>query len=257
MIIDFYKYHGHGNDFIIIDNRGQKLTLDKKQISALCHRRFGIGADGIILIEEAKGADYYMLYYNPDGSQSLCGNGSRCALHFAEKLGIIKNRAVFGAIDGLHEGIIIGDISSVRMHDISEVERGENYYYLNNGSPHYIKIVDNLDNINVFEEGQKIRFNEKFKREGTNVNFLEIKNGQIRSRVYERGVENETWSSGTGITATAIAAFLNNKSIGSHVKIETRGGILEVSFKHQGDFNFTDIWLKGKIHEVFSGKVTI
>lgn len=257
MIVDFYKYHGHGNDFILVDNRELNFKPDKAQISAICHRRFGIGSDGIILIENAKDADYYMLYYNPDGSQSLCGNGSRCALHFAVKLGIIKDRAVFGAIDGIHDGKIINEISSVRMHDISDIEEGKGYYYLNNGSPHYVKIVENLDDINVFEEGQKIRFNERFKNEGTNVNFLEIKNGRLRSRVYERGVENETWSSGTGTVATAIAAFLYDKSIGSHVKIETRGGILEVSFNHHGDFSFTDVWLKGEVHEVFSGRLNI
>lgn len=257
MIVDFFKYHGHGNDFILFDNRNLNIKLDKAQISALCHRRFGIGSDGIILIEEAKDADYYMLYYNPDGSQSLCGNGSRCALHFAEKLGIIRDRAVFSAIDGRHDGIIINDISSVRMHDISDIEEGEEYYYMNNGSPHYVKIVDNLDIVNVFEEGQKIRFNDRFKNEGTNVNFLEIKTGRIRSRVYERGVENETWSSGTGTAATAIAAFLHDNSIGNLVKIETRGGILEVSFNHHGGLNFTDVWLKGKVHEVFSGRVNI
>lgn len=257
MKLHFEKYHGHGNDFIILDNRSGDISLNTDQIKQLCHRRFGIGSDGIILIENMADCDYHMNFYNPDGSQSFCGNGSRCALHFARNLGIISDKARFYAIDGFHEGNIKGEIASISMNNVDEIESGRDYFYLNTGSPHWVKIVDNLESIDVCSEGKLIRNNERFREKGTNVNFLEISGKSVRSRVYERGVENETFSSGTGTTAVALCAFLVLNSGGTPVKVTTRGGELEVNFQHEGGHVFKNIRLTGIVHRVFSGIVEI
>lgn len=252
----FFKYHGNGNDFIVADNRDKKIQLSEDKIRKICHRRFGIGSDGIILIEDMDGFDYKMVFYNPDGSQSFCGNGSRCALHYASELGIINTNTRFHAIDGIHEGRISGEKMEIHMLDVQEVEIGPDYYYLNTGSPHYVQMVKNIDEIDVYSEGMKIRYNERFKKLGTNVNFLEISGKSIRSRIYERGVENETYSSGTGTTAVALSAFLSNGELGTDIQVETKGGLINVQFKKDGD-RFTDIWLSGKVEQVFEGEVDL
>jgi diaminopimelate epimerase len=255
--IDFYKYHGNGNDFILFDNRSGQINFSTDQIKALCHRRFGIGSDGIILIENHEDCDYNMVFYNPDGSQSFCGNGSRCALHLAKELSIIDRDARFLAIDGFHEGIIDENGSSIHMKDVQEIEVGNDYYFLNTGSPHYVKIVPSIENIDVYTEGRQIRYNDRFKQEGTNVNFVELSDGKVKSRVYERGVENETYSSGTGTTAVAISSYLKQESLGEKIVVETKGGPINVTFKYDGNGQFTNIWLIGHASPVYKGQIEI
>jgi len=255
--VDFYKYHGNGNDFILIDNRTGNIKLTVDQIQNLCHRRFGIGSDGIILIENHDDCDYSMVFYNPDGSQSFCGNGSRCALHLAKELSIINNDCRFLAIDGFHKGIIDEFGSKIHMNDIENIEIGEDYYFLNTGSPHYVKIVPSVSDVDVYMEGRKIRYNDRFKEIGTNVNFVEISNGKVHSRVYERGVENETYSSGTGTTAVALSSFLKDKSLGQNIEIQTKGGPINVTFEFKGNNHFTNIWLIGHATMVYKGQIEL
>jgi diaminopimelate epimerase len=257
VLLKFTKYHGHGNDFILVDNMEGTISLSAKQIQFLCHRHFGIGSDGIILLEYHPNHDYHMVFYNPDASQSFCGNGSRCALDFANELGLIADNSIFLAIDGTHQGIIDGDLMCIHMNDVSGIENGDDYYYLNTGSPHYVKLVENVKDIDVLTEGRSIRYSERFREVGTNVNFLQLSQGIASSRVYERGVENETYSSGTGTTAQAISAYLHDNSLGQNIHVETKGGRLNVSFEDVDKDHFTNIWLKGKVHRVFTGEVRL
>ena len=255
--IHFYKYQGTGNDFVILDNREQQA--DRKDIALvkkLCHRKFGIGGDGLILIENHENADFEMVYFNSDGSQSLCGNGSRCAVHFARYLGIINDNAQFIAIDGLHEAYMIKDQVFLRMHNVNKVERYDDDMFINTGSPHYIRFVKELAGMDMVEEGRKIRHSDLFKKEGTNVNFAEpTEEGKLYVRTYERGVEDETLSCGTGVTAVALASsFLGFQS---PVRIITPGGQLQVAFNVKSEDQFSDIYLSGPAIMVFEGKMKI
>jgi len=257
MKVSFHKYHGTGNDFILIDNRTLNLQASVEQIEQLCHRRFGIGSDGLILIENTGGADYHMNFYNPDGSQSFCGNGSRCALHFCRELGIIKEKAYFLAIDGVHEGSIHGLMTSIHLGDVTQVKDYGDCYFVNTGSPHAVVMVKNIDDVDVLNEGQKLRHDDRFKPGGCNVNFVQFTENGLRSKVYERGVENETYSSGTGTTAQAICAYFHASKIGQNVTVSTLGGELSVRFKARGEQKFTDIWLSGSVTHVYSGQVEL
>lgn len=255
--LHFYKYQGTGNDFVILDNREHQF--DRKNISLvkqLCHRRYGIGGDGLILIENHPKADFEMVYFNSDGSQSLCGNGSRCAVHLARFLGIIEESAQFMAIDGLHEAYMIKEQVYLRMHNVNIVDRFEEDMFINTGSPHYIRFTKELAKINVVEEGRKIRYSEVYTAEGTNVNFVEpTEEGKLYVRTYERGVEDETLSCGTGVTAVALASsYFGYKS---PVKIITPGGQLQVAFKSAGDDKFSEIYLSGPATMVFEGNIKI
>ena len=256
MNLHFYKYQGCGNDFIILDNRSKKINLNTQQINKLCNRHFGIGADGLMLLENEKDCDFKMVYYNSDGNQSsMCGNGGRCITAFAKKLGVIKNDARFLAIDGEHESQIEDAIISLKMNDVTQIEKRADYYFLNTGSPHVVKWVDNIDAYNVFEEGKKIRYDESFKSGGgTNVNFIQLKEDKLVVRTYERGVENETLACGTGVTAAALVeATVNKSSHTNYCDIVTLGGNLTVTYQKQDDGSFTDIWLKGPAVFVFEG----
>jgi diaminopimelate epimerase len=259
MQVEFYKYQGTGNDFIVIDNR--KEVFDKtliQTVKKLCNPKFGIGADGLILIENLAGYDFNMIYFNADGSKSFCGNGSRCAINFAKYLGIINTETRFLSTDGEHTATISNDIISLKMHNVTGVELGENFYFLNTGSPHYIVFCEDATSINVFDEGKKIRFNERFKKDGTNVNFASLKNSNtIFVRTYERGVENETLSCGTGVTATAIAANIHFSLNINSINVETPGGNLQVSFKSINATEFSEIWLTGPAEKVFKGYIEI
>lgn len=260
MDIHFYKYQGSGNDFIMIDNRSSSLSLSTEQVSHLCHRRFGIGADGLILLEPEPGVDFKMVYYNSDGNQSsMCGNGGRCIVAFAKQLGIISDKTRFLAIDGLHEASIAADGSvSLKMQDVKQMESGEDYFFLNTGSPHYVKQVANVEHMDVFAEGRKIRNSERFAEEGTNVNFIEKQDDALMVRTYERGVEDETFSCGTGVTAAALVAAVVGVSTGkNNCLVKTKGGTLEVSFEKVLEQNFYNIWLKGPAVMVFKGSVVI
>ena len=259
MLVHFFKYHGTGNDFIIIDNRHQKFTHSKKSlINYLCNRRFGIGADGLMVLMEHPELDFEMKYFNSDGQEgSMCGNGGRCIADFAKKLGLINDVTEFQAIDGVHQAIVLRDAVKLKMQNVSGIEQGNHYYFLDTGSPHYVTFRENLEETDVFEEGRKIRFNTRFKEEGTNVNFVKVSEDKIRVRTYERGVENETLSCGTGVVASAICSTLESKTDKSSIIILTRGGKLKVCFDKINNNSFENIWLQGPIRHVFEGKIEI
>jgi diaminopimelate epimerase len=277
--IPFFKYQGTGNDFVMIDQRQHKFLnkLDIKTINQLCDRRFGIGADGLILLENAiytEGSrnnrenspfDFQMIYFNADGRESsMCGNGGRCLVAFANYLQVFDNQCVFNAIDGLHDAKVRTDgWVELKMIDVEKVEIGKDYYLLNTGSPHFIVFVEDLTDINVYENGREIRYSERFYTEGVNVNFVEIrKDGSLEVATYERGVEAETFSCGTGVTAAAIAYalktahdFSQNQSLS--VPILTKGGALEIRLQRDAVGVFKDIWLCGPATQVFEGEIEL
>jgi diaminopimelate epimerase len=260
MEIAFYKYQGTGNDFILFDNRNSELPiLDTSTIKKLCDRRFGIGADGLIILAAKEGYDFEMIYYNSDGKQSsMCGNGGRCIVRFAYDLGIHKNSYVFLAIDGAHEASI--DLDStirLKMQDVSDVEEHPGYSILNTGSPHYIKFGNRVRHLDVKKEGHEIRYSDAFEDTGINVNFVEITGPySIYVRTYERGVEDETLSCGTGVTAAALASAHNERGF-NEVQVITNGGKLSVEFNKTDDKIFSDIYLCGPAIFVFKGSVKI
>lgn len=259
MEIRFQKYQGTGNDFILIDNRKKDVQLSTEQIAWLCNRRFGIGADGLMLLELEPGVNFKMVYFNSDGRESsMCGNGGRCISAFAHKLGIIDHKARFIAIDGIHEAVISDGIVSLKMNDVKSIEKGENYFFLNTGSPHYVKFVYDVKNFDVFGEGRRIRNSEAYVAEGTNVNFIEKNGEEIFVRTYERGVEDETLSCGTGVTAAALVAALSGQATGrNNCRIATLGGALNVKFERVLESSFYNIWLEGLAEFVFEGQITI
>ena len=253
-MIEFFKYHGTGNDFIMIDNRLKVFSGDKVEFAQKwCERRFGIGSDGVIFLENDNDSDFLMDFYNPDGSQSFCGNGSRCVVAFAKFLKIIDDQAMFKAIDGVHEAKIQGDIIHIKMGDVSGVELIGEDHFINTGSPHYLSYCGENDHRNIIEYGKAIRYSKRYQQEGTNVNLVrEIAQDQIDLRTYERGVENETFACGTGATAAALSfAYKNNLEKGC-VKVNVKGGRLEVSFIRKND-NFNNVWLIGPAVKVFKG----
>jgi diaminopimelate epimerase len=260
MEIHFYKYQGTGNDFVLIDDRQRTLQLTNEQVAHICDRRFGIGADGLMLLQSEPGFDFRMLYYNSDGKEgSMCGNGGRCITAFAKKLGAADTKFKFIAVDGAHEAIIEenGKVS-LKMGDVKNIEMNGDHYYLNTGSPHYVKKVTDLSKFDVAEEGKKIRYNDRFKEEGTNVNFIEKKEDGLHVRTYERGVEDETYSCGTGVTAAALVAALEGISDSKkNCRIHTLGGELEVTFDRVLEQNFYNIWLKGPAEFVYEGKINL
>ena len=259
MKIHFYKYHGTGNDFILIDNREQLIDSKNKNLFAkLCDRHFGVGADGLILLEQSKEYDFYMRYYNADGLEaSMCGNGGRCVVAFAKKLNIIQNKTQFEAIDGVHTATIASDIVSLQMSDVAKVETHESHCFLNTGSPHHVSIIDGLDTFPVVAKGREIRYAAPYYETGSNVNFVEQTTpNSFKVRTYERGVENETLSCGTGVTAVAIAMFAQKKTTSKIITLETLGGNLEVSFKTTKGL-YSSIFLKGTATFVFDGSLEI
>jgi diaminopimelate epimerase len=258
MTIHFSKYQGTGNDFVIIDNRDGSISLSNQQIAFLCDRRFGVGADGLMLLGTATGYDFSMTYYNGDGTEgSMCGNGGRCLVQFAHDNGIVQEHYSFIAIDGPHEARIHNNgWVHLKMTDVKAVEKGEDFFVTNTGSPHYIKMVNDLENHDVFNEGKLIRFNERFSKEGINVNFVEQQKEHLFVRTYERGVENETYSCGTGVTAAAITTYLHKEGE-QEVPIQTLGGKLAVSFNNQGGGHFNHIWLKGPGTFVYKASIQV
>jgi diaminopimelate epimerase len=261
MILEFYKYEGAGNDFILLDDRtGIFPSIHYDLVKRLCDRRFGIGADGLMLLRSCPGYDFNMVYYNSDGREgTMCGNGGRCIAAFAEKLGIVQKRARFMAIDGEHLATLMAEhYVRLKMSDVQGIESGKGYYYLNTGSPHYVTFVTGLAGLDVFTAGRDIRFNNRFREEGTNVNFVEEVGDHLFVRTYERGVENETLACGTGVVAAVISAYLKRKSdkIAWSMPVKVMGGQLQVSFTVQDD-RFTDIWLEGPATYVFQGKITL
>ncbi len=257
MNIHFYKYQGTGNDFIIINDWDLSFpSKNKSLIHLLCDRKFGIGADGLILLQKHHQYDFNMQYFNADGKESsMCGNGGRCIVAFAAKMNVIQEKTIFMAIDGLHQAIIKNNWVDLKMSDVNGIEFYNNDIVLNTGSPHYIQFVSSLKDIDIYNEGKKIRYNNTFKKEGINVNFVEKNNEHfIQVATYERGVENETLSCGTGVTAAAIAYGLNQKG-NTEIKIQTKGGLLHVRFNHQGNYVFDNIWLSGPADFVYEGNI--
>lgn len=263
MTIEFYKFEGCGNDFIIIDNRNLQKKLTNSQIKKLCDRKFGIGADGLMLYSESADFDFNMAYFNADGYEgTMCGNGGRCMIAFSYFLGNIKNNLEFDAVDGKHEGNVIESISknqwlvNLKMANVSAYTQIKNSFEIDTGSPHYIKFVDKVNTLDVFTEGKNIRYSPAYADNGINVNFVEQKHKSLFVRTYERGVENETLACGTGATASALAFALKENLNKGIVKIQTLGGNLEVSFIKENN-RFKDVWLKGPATLVFKGEIEI
>jgi len=255
----FFKYQGAGNDFILIDNRKNQFPKeDVALIKQLCHPKFGIGADGLMVLEKSKTTDFKMIYFNADGNiGSMCGNGGRCIVAFANSLQIFKEKTTFEAIDKIYHASLKDGIVSLRMNDVTKIETFENHLFLNTGSPHHITFRKAIDTIDVAVDGRKIRYGAPYFEEGTNVNFVEqINENNFKVRTYERGVENETLSCGTGVTAVAIASHKSKKTNQKVISLETLGGNLEVSFDVENN-HYKNIVLKGPATFVFKGEIEI
>jgi len=260
MQLTFHKYQGTGNDFIILNSYHDEIPLlSTRQIKHLCHRHLGIGADGLMLLKKISGYDFEMKYYNADGLESsMCGNGGRCLVMFAHNNGIRKSTYQFLAIDGEHEAEIDDQgLVRLKMKDVQEVIYHNGYALLNTGSPHFVKFVNDVENVDVFETGRDIRYSEPFATDGINVNFAEtLQQDAIYVRTYERGVEDETMSCGTGVTAAALLAAHNENGFNS-VTVKTPGGTLSVEYNKTDDTNFTNIWLCGPAQLVFKGTIEL
>lgn len=260
MNIAFKKYQGTGNDFILMDDRTHTFPQGNQDfIARMCDRRFGIGADGLMLLRNKEGYDFEMVYFNSDGKTgSMCGNGGRCIARFAKDIGAVnKNEVHFLAVDGPHEAIIGDETVKLKMNDVSGIAGIDGDFYLNTGSPHYVKIELNVPELDVYNKARKIRYNERFAQEGTNVNFMEPRDNGIYVRTYERGVEDETLSCGTGVTAAAlIAALVGVAGQDGNCAVATRGGNLRVHFQREGE-RFHHIWLEGPAVHVFNGEITL
>lgn len=257
MSLRFYKYQGTGNDFIMVDDREQAFERNNHQfIEHLCHRRFGIGADGLILLQNDPEYDFKMVYFNADGYEgTMCGNGGRCIVQFAHDLKLCNEKTTFIAVDGEHDAEVKNGLVHLKMGNVSTIEKGDDFYFMDTGSPHYVAFKEELDQLDVYFEGQKIRYNNRFKTVGTNVNFVEqIGIDSLSVRTYERGVEDETYACGTGVTACVIASYLSEKT-STHAKVKVLGGELEVKF-NESDRGFENIWLIGPAKRVFQGQLS-
>jgi diaminopimelate epimerase len=257
MDITFYKYQGTGNDFVMVDGREFSLGADPiPRIKALCHRRFGIGSDGLILLQNKVGYDFEMRYYNADGTQSMCGNGARCAVAFAKFLGIISDVTHFLAIDGPHRAEISGDWVALEMGPVEAIQLAGEDFFVDTGSPHHVRQVGDLDHYDVVGEGKAIRNDRAAYPRGTNVNFMKpLSDTEIQVRTFERGVEDETLSCGTGVTACALV--YGSQQDQQAIQITTLGGKLEVRFEKNPAGGFEQIVLAGPAKQVFSGKISL
>lgn len=259
MKINFFKYQGAGNDFILIDHTMKQLEdIDNKLIEQLCDRRFGIGADGLMFLTQHDNYDFEMHYFNADGKLgSMCGNGGRCIVAFAKQLGIIQNETNFLAVDGPHYARISesGDWVELQMIDVESITNDGEAFVLNTGSPHYVALKSDLKNFDVFTQGKNIRYNEVYSEKGINVNFVEDKGDHLFVRTYERGVEDETYACGTGVTAVAMAMAKYKNQTG-HIKtdIKVLGGDIKIEFDYDGN-KFTNVFLCGPAKLVFEGEV--
>ena len=261
MNISFFKYQGTGNDFILIDNRSKAFSnFSQEEIERICDRRFSIGADGLMMLNQKDGYDFEMKYYNSDGNPgSMCGNGGRCIVRFAYDLGIHKESYHFLASDGQHEAEIEtgSNIISLKMKDVSGYKEENGHFIVDTGSPHYIKFVKDVMSVDVVKEGKEIRYSEPFAKDGINVNFVQSKgDDEIVVRTYERGVEDETYSCGTGVTASALVCHHNDVGY-NDVTIDTKGGKLVVKYDRSYDNKYTNIWLCGPAEKSFEGKVEV
>lgn len=254
-IIKFYKYQGTGNDFVMVDNRNLSFPKKPEVVEGLCDRRFGIGADGLILLEGDADADFKMVYYNSDGNEStMCGNGGRCIVAFANFLQIFSDSCTFKAVDGLHEAKISGNTVKLKMTDVDVILNDGESFIINTGSPHFVKFVDGIENYEVYKNGYEIRNSEKYKAEGINVNFVEKKGNEIFVRTYERGVEDETLSCGTGATAAALAVMKDSDL--TELSVKVLGGNLKIYAEKDGA-KFKNIWLQGTAEQVYKGEISL
>lgn len=255
--LKFYKYQGAGNDFVIIDNRDLSVHLTTSQINRICDRRFGIGADGLMLLNPSKDLDFHMVYYNSDGNEStMCGNGGRCLVKFASDLDLVGDSCEFNAIDGYHEASLLGDSQvKLKMSDTDLPSLIDNQLFLDTGSPHVV-VKKELKNLQILSDAHEIRFKGSFKEEGTNVNFVELNGDVLNVRTYERGVEDETLACGTGVTAVAIIAHYEGWIKTNQVEINALGGELSVSF-NRTEAGYNDVYLTGPAEFVFNGEINI
>lgn len=254
MKLTFHKYQATGNDFILVDNRHSSFPKkDTKMIARLCHRRFGVGADGLILLETDNSTAFRMVYFNADGREgSMCGNGGRCVVAFARKEGIIGDSCEFMAIDGLHKAQAEDGEIALQMGDVSEIHSKPKYLWLDTGSPHHVQIWEDWEGLDVKKEGERLRYG-LYGQGGSNINFVNLlEDATFEVRTYERGVEDETYSCGTGVTATALAMHHLGNLQGTKARILTMGGTLQVTFVPTPE-GYSDIWLKGPAEHVYSG----
>ena len=258
MKLKFSKYQGAGNDFVMIDDRQQTFPISTKLINRLCDRHFGVGADGLILLQNDTESDFKMVYFNSDGNEStMCGNGGRCIIRFANDLDVASENMTFTAIDGLHHGIVDNNVIRLQMIDVDEVEDHDHYLFMNTGSPHHVEFVEKVDDVDVYNRGKEIRNGSPYFEKGSNVNFVEVMpDNNLRIRTYERGVENETLACGTGITAAAISAYVKNLVDKKSIEIKALGGDLSVNFE-ENNHKFVNVWLNGPAVKVFEGEIEI
>lgn len=261
MNLPFFKYQGTGNDFILVDNRTNAYGgLSQKEIERICDRRFSIGADGLMMLNLKEGYDFEMKYFNADGKLgSMCGNGGRCIVRFAYDLGIHKESYKFLASDGEHEAEMdtISNIINLKMKDVSGFKEENGHFVVDTGSPHYVKFVNDVNDIDVVKEGTEIRYSEPYAKDGINVNFVEdTGDDELFVRTYERGVEDETFSCGTGVTASALVCHHNDVGY-NEINVKTRGGQLIVKYDRNYDNSYTNIWLCGPAEKAFDGKVDV
>ena len=252
MLIPFVKYQGTGNDFIMIDDRAMLFPQQKDLIERLCHRRFGIGADGLILFQIKAGVAH-MVYFNSDGRpSSMCGNGGRCFAAFGARLGALSTNGEFLAVDGPHPYEILTDGRvSLRMKDVDAIITRPEGLFIDTGSPHVVLRVNDPDDEDLVSVARAIRYNDYFRSVGVNVNLIAMQNGALRVRTYERGVEDETYSCGTGVTAAALAAHHLRLASGE-VQVSTKGGLLRVKFS-ESNGSYSAIDLIGPAEMVFEG----
>ncbi len=259
MKIHFYKYQGTGNDFVMIDDRGlEPLDLSTEQVNQLCDRKFGIGADGLILLRPSEEFDFEMVYFNSDGRQSsMCGNGGRCILQFANDLGLVQELYTFMAIDGMHQGKVGAKVVSLQMVDVTEIEEKENGdLFLDTGSPHYVSFKSKMPSEGFVKQALAVRNSPEYKSDGVNVNFVcQVAEG-LEMRTFERGVEDETLSCGTGVTAAAIASHFTGKTKNTSIDVKTAGGSLNLSFERNGN-TYSNIWLTGPAKKVYKGEIEL
>ena len=258
-MLQFFKYQGTGNDFIMIDARNQEPQLGQEQIAWLCHRRFGIGADGLILLKPHADYDFQMVYYNSDGREStMCGNGGRCIAQFAFDLGFEQSELSFLAIDGAHKAKKLSSGISLKMTEVKAGEqRGEDYFF-DTGSPHHVVFHAQPDELDIIPAARDIRYQPPYAQEGVNVNFVKrVAEGRLSMRTYERGVEDETYSCGTGVTAAVLAAHQAGNLQQGFALVETKGGQLALRFEPSAQGGYRDIWLEGPAQRVFQGSIDL
>lgn len=255
--LPFFKYQGTGNDFTMIDNRASTFDLtDTTLITRLCDRKFGVGSDGLILLNRHPEFDFEMVYFNADGTRSTCGNGARCAVHLAHHLGIISTETRFLMEGDEYVAHVADDHIRIRMVDVPDVQVFPEGYLLNTGTRHFVRLITGLSTYDVIAEGRALRYDPRFQPIGANINFVEVINGEAHMRIYEKGVENETLSSGTGVTAVALT-LAHVHQVPSPIVVHTRGGTLRVSFKYSGALPFTQVYMAGPAEMVFQGTVFV